>query len=1508
MHRWQIPLLLLFILPLYSAQSTFYIVPSPDTPCPEQNCSTLSEYLERDDQFSTSDLTLRFFHGNYTLERNISVENIASLSLIGDFSNFPLVTSRIICDETVSLTFNAIGNLYINSLAFISCGNDYSSAVTVTSVLLVLISDSIFQNSKNVYGYGGALNVCFGDSVILSRNRFENSSSFFGGGVYISSSSVKCTGNTFVGNAAAIDGGGISFLCSDGNITENTFVNNSVVAFGGGCSVEDSRIDFSGNSFKSNQAGQNGGGVHLLYSTVKLVENDFSNNTAGETGGGVYMEGCIAEVTGNNFTGNSAILNAGGVSVGSSSEVTFTNNCFLNNRGSGWVVYVQFTSTASFTENVIANNSGNIVYGSSVQNSSVYYVSTTPDASCPGEPCHTLSEYFEQPVQYFTSNITFVFLPGNHSLKNGLLVADITSLFLLGDSTSPRQITSNIVCNSKSSFAFIRITELRISGLALISCADGTNPAFSISSVPLSRITNCIFRNNVNLNESDAGVRGAAVYGESSNLIVTGSVFLNNRALSGGGAFVTNCTVSFTNSTFMANFASTGGAGVYVIQSTVNFNKTEFISNSVGNEGGAIGMFFSRATFAMDTVFRNNTANASFGGAMAVGNSELEFNGDVTFDTNAAQLIGGAILAFGTRMLFNAGVCFEGNTAQYGGAIMAAEESSIMFVNTAVFQNNTAVYGGSIYVTVSNMSFSGLSTIYNNTANYGGGIYASNSNLELKGTVNVTANTAVNGGGLLLTTNSKFYLLPNTAVYLIRNRAGVTGGAIEVVDSAPLVYCLDPTDFTSFNILGECFFQIQTNTNTSVGSSEILANLNTSLHFDSNYASEGGSDVFGGTIDSCTFSHVFYCPEDTCDFKSSGDVFDLISSTAIPNEFVDISSQPLHTCSCTTSGPNCSDSPIIRRVYPGGSLQIPVVALGQRNGSVPAVIQTSASSKIRFRDLEYTQRINNTCANLQFTILTSVEEMQEGVELFAQGPCSQEGRSLVIQIEILSCPHGFVFSSTNQACVCDERLKRFTSTCDVDSATIFRPRNIDFWVGYDSDSQGLILRNQCPFDYCTSDDVYVSVDNSNILCNFNRSGILCGECSSGFSAVFGSSRCLQCTNDRLSLLLAFAFAGIVLVFFLFLLKLTVAAGTIHGLIFYANVVQANSALFFPSGVTNVFIAWLNLDVGIETCFYNGMDMYAKTWLQYVFPVYVWSLVGIIIFVSHFSHRVAAMLGNNPIAVLATLFLLSYAKFFRTIIAALSVAYVEYPHGLRVAVWVNDGNIRYLTGRHIPLFIAAVFSIAFVFLPYTSLLIFGHWIQAKSEWKVFSWVTRPSIKSLLDAYHGPYTSKQRYWTGLLLLLRFGVFIVYSDDSIGLLAISLTAFVIIALLTTRIYKNWLLTLLETSFILNLGVLATATSYIRLAGGSQDAITYTSVAIAFVTFVGIVVCHAAIQIKNTSMWKKVAKQELNVHFFKRIKSRDLLEDDSTDTENALDSTVKPITISSTLVELREPLLEDN
>ena len=297
------------------------------------------------------------------------------------------------------------------------------------------------------------------------------------------------------------------------------------------------------------------------------------------------------------------------------------------------------------------------------------------------------------------------------------------------------------------------------------------------------------------------------------------------------------------------------------------------------------------------------------------------------------------------------------------------------------------------------------------------------------------------------------------------------------------------------------------------------------------------------------------------------------------------------------------------------------------------------------------------------------------------------------------------------------------------------------WIGV-AEIQEIIFHKQCPFDYCKLHDLSLNLYTPDDQCMFNRSGILCGACQPGLSQVLGTSKCEKCSNMWLLLIIPFALAGVALVMCLMVLNLTASTGTINGLIFYANIVRANTATFFPGQTANTFlswfIAWLNLDLGIEACFYNGLSAYAKTWLQFVFPLYIWFMVTVIIVSSHYSTRAAKIFGNNAVQVLATLFLLSYAKLLRSAVMIFQPLQLNYTNYTRM-VWYYDGNIGYLQKEHIPLFVAALFFLILLFIPYTLILFGIQWLQPFSHYKLLSWIHK--FKPLFDDNTGPYKDKQ-----------------------------------------------------------------------------------------------------------------------------------------------------------------------
>ena len=978
-----------------------------------------------------------------------------------------------------------------------------------------------------------------------------------------------------------------------------------------------------------------------------------------------------------------------------------------------------------------------------------------------------------------------------------------------------------------------------------------------------------IFQNNI-------AYIGGVLRVEHSTLTFTDNTFQNNSAGYAGVFYVLDSILTFTNNTFQNNTALYAGGALYISNSTLTLTDNTFENNTSINIGGVLHVDDSTVT-ATDNIFQDNSAGV--GGVLHIGCSTINLMGN-TFQKNICTKLGGAIYAYKNNFCFHKStVKIYGNNiihniAVYGGGI--AVLNSQLELGNIIIKNCTARYGGGLYVR--NTEITGNVTLINNSAiEGGGGMYASSSTINFTGNSTVMNNSASdgNGGGLLLSGESEFYLQQNAHVNFISNSAKNFGGAIKVEERNPLAYCAILSYDRSSNSV--CFFQMQIldleknwyySTYSEVKTK--IDELKIGIYFDNNSA-DTGADLHGGSVDNCVLSSIALEVCSGC--PTSGDVFDNI---IINENTPDISSDPLYICTCKDDQTDCTGSYHSEPVYPGGTMEVPVIAHGQRNGTTPAVIQiiSTPNSNITFQENENIQNAKSTCTTLKYTVQSFEENTIQSMTLRAQGPCPPTlSNTLRIVVNILKCPSGFQLSDTEPICICTKRLQRFTNFCQVDNRTIHRMQHAQFWVGYDNKSEGVIIHPHCPFDYCTSEETHLAVDDSDKQCNYNRSGLLCGRCSDNLSLVIGSSHCLQCSNSYLSLLIAFVFAGIVLVLLLLFLRLTVVAGTINGLIFYANVVAVNSVIFFQPQTTNVptalitkvltvFIAWLNLDLGIKSCFYNGMDAYAKIWLQFAFPLYVWALVGMIIIGSQHSGIVAKLFGSNPVAVLATLFLLSYAKLLRTVIAALSYTFLEYHNNSHIAVWLYDGNIRYLSGKHIPLFMVAMLCLVFLFIPYMMLLIFGQWLQATSKLKIISWINSSKVKPFLDAYHAPYTVKHRYWTGLMLLLRFVLFLISAvnalgDPSVNLLAIASTTAVILTRSTifSRIYDTWSLGLLETSFILNLTILAMATLYIRSSGGNQNAATFTSVGIAFATFIGIAIYHFVQQIqKGIRLWRRL------------------------------------------------------
>ena len=752
------------------------------------------------------------------------------------------------------------------------------------------------------------------------------------------------------------------------------------------------------------------------------------------------------------------------------------------------------------------------------------------------------------------------------------------------------------------------------------------------------------------------------------------------------------------------------------------------------------------------------------------------------------------------------------------------------------------------------------------------------STITLAGNTTFKNNTSTKGGAMVLF-ESYMYVRVSSNTFFYDNYAHDVGGAIYLKQRPYFksdIYDRPP-----------CFYQVRS----------ILDSPNLSLNFKGNLACNGGDDIYGGSLYTlCRPLNSKF----TFDTSLRDKMFHFQDKT-----LSSITSDPTRVCLCDDQGtPQCANMEYIYRDlpprYPGEMFTVTAVVVGSDLGTVPGIIHSKVSANNSYTMYLQVQEIRDhrECGLLNFSIQSQLTNTTHELQLYVYENTKQKEKSAVqtsaqsftkykqlfdsllsqhiyISFTLQDCPTGFTLRTTHPfICTCHPILENNGVTvCIITNHTGWVFRSGTIWVsdsfnGYQANS--FVLHHYCPYDYCKQGNTSVDLKFPDTQCMFKHSGILCGGCYGNLSLALGTSRCLACDNRYISLLILFIFAGFALVFFIKVLDLTVAKGTINGLIFYSNIVWANKSIVFQNTETfhpaqqilHTFIPWLNLDLGIETCFINGLNAYWKTWLQFVFPLYVWMITGVVIIASHYNIRASKIFGNNSVPVLATLIFLSYAKLLRTIITSLGFSLLDYPEGTRV-VWSFDGNVPYFGAAHTILFLVALAALLLLWLPYTTVLLTLQWLRRKSYVKPLRWINR--WKPFFDAYFGQLKPKHHYWVGLMLLVRVVLLVLFAGTSavvpkLNILAMVITGLLLLAkqIYTGSMYKLILLSILENSFIVNLTLLGVVKLYMLPTNPGHTAVIFTSIGVVFVEFLAIVIYHTWSRLKSTYLTYKRRHRE--------------------------------------------------
>ena len=709
-------------------------------------------------------------------------------------------------------------------------------------------------------------------------------------------------------------------------------------------------------------------------------------------------------------------------------------------------------------------------------------------------------------------------------------------------------------------------------------------------------------------------------------------------------------------------------------------------------------------------------------------------------------------------------------------------------------------------------------TVANSTST---GLNLRGSPVTIKNNLIFKNNTGVVGGGLAINGSSRLILTSSANLEFIDNHASYKGGGIYFEESSY--------------------------------SDMMLMAPNIPLTLINNTAGLVGGDMYG---------YYIYDPDNNQFKVTHSAKFDSTSDAE------DICFCDPHT---TTSYENCLHTVSDQHIYPGQPLKFTVALFGYDYfGSKTPTDGTVQILNITKFLLNQTY-IPNTCSLLEYTPKLTQSAYQSYIKLACS---SSSSKNIIFNFTVNECPIGFRLDKSQGSCTCSQSVSRDNVTCDINTLNI--THNGLLWIGTyhtstpfnanATNSNACIINEDCLL-YCSPSPVTFQFNDTDTQCVDNRGYRMCGSCTEGYSLLMGSNKCGQCHNNYMMIawIALFVAMGVLLVVLLIALNLTVSVGTLNGLLFYANIVKLYEPVFSRKGALPVLsqvISWINLDFGFEICFYNGMDSYAKQWLQFAFPLYLWIIIIIIIQLCRRYGKISRLMGSHAVPVLSTLTFLSYTKLVRTIVIVLHKREVTLHctnESVRsVSLWYEDPNVEYAKGKHAGLFGFALLVTVFFVIPYT-LFLLCHPVLEKylSHFKLFKSWSR--FKPIIDAYSGPMKDEYRFWPGLLLVARIPVLltVTFLKNESHVLLLAVAAIILsLSFIFGGVYRKKLNNIIEFWFLLNLCIMASLS--IAFTDESKVLIWYNTCLSVFIfSFILIVVYHLYLQLSHMKCYDALIKK---------------------------------------------------
>ena len=706
---------------------------------------------------------------------------------------------------------------------------------------------------------------------------------------------------------------------------------------------------------------------------------------------------------------------------------------------------------------------------------------------------------------------------------------------------------------------------------------------------------------------------------------------------------------------------------------------------------------------------------------------------------------------------------FTNNTAATSGSCIYAVDTDIEGeVLNVYLQNITANHNFKTHnefgntmtelIKIENANGLYISGCNNFSYNFGSIFDITNTIIYLNGQLHIIGNNGYMGTGFKVQGLSYFLLSNGLNATFINNTALTIGGAI---------YAIADNDFH------KCMFQNSTDNISDI-----------KMTFINNIASEAGSSIYSNNLYECKFNIV-------------NTIFSFSSKHR------NISMPPTSLCLCDAHVP-CNvttEYNLNALICPGQNIGLQLAAvyiyiynysmmqygyatitflLIDRNNvySVPSwLVSTNSANQALLEKQD--------CTSVTITLLKNKNEPNPSSPAII---VSSGSLGLTLYgIQLLDCPIGFELNVTEGKCVCSRLLHKLSTSyqpdCQVssgaDNSISTITRTDTEWIGIAKLSNGIVVFGaalNC-IEYCRYKSGYTKLivndtsvaladsddlSNSVPLCIDNREGLLCSQCPPGYSVVFGTYECKQCSNWWLFTLIIYAVIGPLLIYLLYALKLTLTTGSLNGIIFCVQILGfVDSPSIDKKGMNILLNGWIDYDVNFPLCLYKGMTEVWKQGLITMYQVYILSILLGIIVLSRFSVKISNKIANSSVQILVTVVHIIFSYILASIMNVFKPVTI-YTNNTEepMQVWYKHPTVEYGTHGHLVLMIIISLVVGPILGVYMTVLLAGRPLMR------INYRIREYIRPAYEAIHAPYKQNKEFFFASRLLIVILLYVMYT----------------------------------------------------------------------------------------------------------------------------------------------------